>query len=168
MSYQERIKKLQQYLIEAGLAAFFISTRLNRQYVSGFTGSQGAVLVTKKGAELFVDDRYTIRARRESSLPIKPFSPITPLKRSGRIGIEDNISVREFNRLKQDYKKAKCVTTSNIIENLRSVKSAEEIRYIKKAQGIIDKIFAAVRKMPVASMTEIEVAQKMERLAIKL
>ena len=59
------------------------------------------------------------------------------------------------------------MTTSNVIEDLRAVKSAAEIKYIKKAQSIIDKIFAGVRKMRLAGQSEIELSQKMERLAIK-
>ena len=165
---KQPIKKLQSYLKEHALDAFLILTKLNRQYVSGFTGSMGAVVVTKKSAELFVDARYTIRATRESPLPVKPFNPITPLKRPGKIGIEDKITVREFQKLKKDYTRVKFIVTNNVIENLRAVKSGQETKFIKTAQKINDKIFAAIKKWPLMKMTEIEVSQKMERLAIKL
>ena len=92
MDYSHRIKLLQNYLEQSGLDAFLVLTRLNRQYVSGFTGSAGAVLITspnpssrggEKGevASLFVDSRYTIRAKRESPLPVRQLSslPLTSL-----------------------------------------------------------------------------------------
>lgn len=161
-----RIEKLQNYLSENALDAFLVLTKLNRQYVSGFTGSMGAVLISRKNAGLFVDGRYTIRAKRES--PLKTYSLSTlSLRKDSKLGIEDNIVLKEFKRLKQNYKGVQFVTTSNVIEDLRAVKSTKEIKYIKKAQSIIDKIFFAVRKMRLTGMTELELSQKMERLAIK-
>ena len=164
------IKKLQKYLEQNALDAFLVLTKLNRQYVSGFTGSRGAVLVTKNHSELYVDDRYTIRAKRESPLPVRPFSslPLRGRVREGwRIGIEDKISVCEFQKLKQDYKGVKFTTTSNVIENLRAVKSADEFKKIKKAATIIDRIFSAEKIRSIIGKTEIAVAQDLERLAIK-
>ena len=121
-------------------------------------------MITKKEAELYVDDRYTIRAKKESDLRVKQIGELIVC---GRVGIEDKITVRELATLKKNHKKAKWVVTSNVVEDLRAVKSAEEIRHIKKAQNIIDKIFAGVRKMRLVGASEIELSQKMERLAIK-
>jgi len=129
----------------------------------------GAVLVTNNSAQLFVDDRYTIRARRESPLPVHPLQAMgRGWGRGRKIGIEDKITVREFQKLKKDHPRARFVTTSNVIEDLRAVKSAAELRYIKKAQGILDKIFFAIRKMRLVGMTELTLSQKMERLAVRL
>jgi len=175
------IKKIQDYLKEHGLDAFLVLTKLNRQYLSGFTGSVGAVLVTKRGGELFVDNRYTIRAKRESNLKVHNSLQL-PLRLRGRapslrvregrgelrIGIEDKISLQEFKRLKQDYKGVKWVTTSNVIEDLRAIKSVQEIKFIEKAQSINDRIFAAVRKSVRPGQTEMQISQKMEQAAIKL
>ncbi len=174
------IKNIQGYLDEHSLDAFLVLTKLNRQYVSGFTGSMGAVLVTKRGAELYVDDRYTIRAKRQSPLLVKSIKklstspglrpPSPGLGRGwgrGRIGIEDKISLKEFSRLKKDFKSVKWEVTSNVIENLRAVKTPQEIKYIRKAQAILDKIFVTVKKMSLPGMTELALSQKMRDWAVR-
>lgn len=165
---EKSIKKIQNYLKEHDIDAFLVLTKLNRQYVSGFTGSMGAVLVTRRGAELFVDDRYTLRAKRESDLRVYRFEILRQrLRMTGKAGIEDKISVREFRKLKRDHSRVKFVVTHDVVENLRAVKSAAEIKYIKKAQKIIDSLFTVVNRLKVEGMTEIAVSQVMEREAIK-
>ena len=171
----DRVKKIQAYLKEHDIDAFLVLTKLNRQYISGFTGSAGMVLVTKKSAELYVDDRYTIRAKRESPLKVSKLSRFSATLfeigegrvKSG-IGIEDKITVREFRSLKKNHRSVKWVVTPNLVENLRSIKSAREIKYIQKAAKIIDNIFLLVKKMGILGMTEIAIAQAIERLAVKL
>ena len=157
MIYYSRIKNIQGYLSDNALDAFLVLTRINRQYLSGFTGSTGVVFVStpslisplsrgrKRGgrAELYVDDRYIIRAKRESPLGVFPIDKLStylpPLHlplikgekiergqgRRGkvRVGIEDRISLQEFARLKKDYRGAKWTVTHEVVENLRAVKS---------------------------------------------
>src|SRR3954462_8910663 len=56
---------------EANAQAFLISFLPNVRYLSGFTGSNGLVLLTAQGATLFTDSRYTIQARQESDCEVK-------------------------------------------------------------------------------------------------
>lgn len=212
MDHQNRIRKLQQYLKEHSFDAFLILTKVNRQYVSGFTGSAGIVIITPSssppipprrdrgrksggGAQLFVDDRYLIRARRESALPVKSLAelatppgptrvgPSSPRqeRREMKIAIEDRISLREFANLKKDYKGIKWVVTHDVVENLRAVKTAQEIRYISRTQKIVDEIFRHIvgllkKSTPSLSppshggekLTEAAISLEMERLAKKL
>jgi len=124
----------------------------------------GAVLITKKSAELYVDDRYTIRAKCESNLKVYSLSSLS-LK--GKVAVEDHISVREFASLKKNHKRAKWKITSNVVENLRAVKSAGEIREIRKASRIVDLCFSRIHKFVKVGITEMQIAQELERTAIK-
>ena len=65
------LKTLRHYLEEEKLDAFLVLTKINRQYLSGFTGSTGVLAVTKTGDILFVDDRYILRAKKETRLPVR-------------------------------------------------------------------------------------------------
>lgn len=159
------IEQIRQILIKEKVEAFLVLTKLNRQYVSGFTGSAGVVLITKRGGELYVDDRYLIRARRESHLKVKRLESLKATK--GRIGIEDRITLRELKWLKKTIK-ARLVPTRDVIENLRAVKSRQEITYITKAQGIVDKLFSHIKKSVRIGMTEAAISLEMERYAKKL
>jgi Xaa-Pro aminopeptidase len=189
---KEGIDRIQDYLSDNALDAFLVLTKINRQYLSGFTGSAGALLITKRDTKLFVDDRYLIRARKEADLKILPLdnlstspalwasSPRQPRRyrrgqgrRGLKIGIEDRVTLRELEWLKKTLK-ARFVTTKDIIENLRAVKTLQEIKYITKAQKIIDYIFNYVMNYVTKSMrkkkglTESAVALEMERCAKKL
>lgn len=177
-SFGKRIKLLQFGLDGRRLDGFLVLTKLNRQYVSGFTGSAGVVLVGKSGASLYVDDRYLIRAKRESGLRVLPLSTLatSPALRASsprqgrkimKIAIEDRITLRELKWLRK-LAKAQFVPTRDVIENLRAVKTDAEINSIKKAQRIVDEIFRQIKKFVKVGQTEAAVALEMERLAKKL
>ena len=61
-----RLEKLQNKLPQAGLDGLLIGNRENRLYMSGFTGSEGKLLVTREGAFLCVDFRYVEQAREQA------------------------------------------------------------------------------------------------------
>lgn len=196
---KEGIERIKNFLRENHLEAFLVLTKINRQYLSGFTGSAGVLLITLTPAlsrsgrggvkgELFVDDRYWIRARRESWLPVHPLTRLSATLsqrergKGVRIGIEDRITLREAARLEKDYPKAQWVATQDIVEDLRAVKSREELKNIEKGSRIIDATFGHVVKIlknhphlnPLPSrerkksITEIEIAQEIEKHGKKL
>ena len=74
----EKIKLIQNYLIQNKLDGF-IQPRADSylgeyvpkydarlEWISGFTGSAGTILILRKQAILFVDSRYTIQAKNET------------------------------------------------------------------------------------------------------
>jgi len=167
-------------------------TKINRQYLSGFTGSHGVLLIrnnaprpplkVRGGGELFVDDRYTIRAKRESHLPV---SPLTRLKavlshegRGKKIGVEDTITLRELGWLKKlgrgpASRRSRGASrggfrgTKNVVENIRAIKSPEEVVHIRKGQEIVDRIFRHLRAFIKPGKTEAQVALEIESMAKK-
>lgn len=160
------IGRIKNYLAEEKLGAFLILTKLNRQYVSGFTGSAGVVLVSAHAARLFVDERYLIRARRESGLVVKNLNQLAPaLSGFRKIGVEDQITLRELRWLRKIGRGFH--PTHDVVETLRAVKSAAEIASIRKGQGVIDRIFRRLKKFVKPGLAETAVALEIERLAKK-
>ncbi|SHE39702.1 aminopeptidase P family protein [Clostridium fallax] len=78
MNINERISKLRDLMKEKGLDAFIIPSSDNhlseyvgnyfkcREWISGFTGSAGTVVITDKEAHLWVDGRYHIQADKQT------------------------------------------------------------------------------------------------------
>ncbi|MEG2984816.1 MAG: aminopeptidase P family protein [Peptostreptococcaceae bacterium] len=77
MMIQERLSKLRKYMSEKNIDAYIIPSSDNhqseyvgdyfksREYISGFTGSAGTVVITMEEAGLWTDGRYFIQAENE-------------------------------------------------------------------------------------------------------
>ncbi|MDP4001111.1 MAG: aminopeptidase P family protein [bacterium] len=160
-----KTKKFQEYLTNQKLDAFLVMTRINRQYLSGFTGSAGYLFITPKFARLYVDSRYLLRAKKETEFAVFHLDKLLPqINKLKKIGIEDRISLAEFKSLKK-FKGVTWVATTDVVEKLRAEKTASEIKLLDKGSFIIDTTFRSIQKLlkKKKSITEIEIAQLIER-----
>jgi len=71
LAVTQRLQKLRQKLVEHELDAILISQPENLRYLSGFTGSAGALLISPDSAMLATDFRYLEQARAVSKGAIK-------------------------------------------------------------------------------------------------
>ncbi|HST66586.1 MAG TPA: aminopeptidase P family N-terminal domain-containing protein, partial [Mycobacteriales bacterium] len=63
MSGAERRERLKQRARDAGVDAVLVTRLVNVRYLTGFTGSNGALLVPADGPDvLCTDGRYTVQA----------------------------------------------------------------------------------------------------------
>lgn len=141
----EMVNKLRKILKGKKLDCMIITDSLNRRYISGFTGSNGILLITQNKKILVTDFRYKEQAKSEAEkfkvIESKDFNEtierILINEKLKSIGFEaDHITVSNFNRLKAKLKIFKLIPIINIIERLRAIKEEKEIEYIKKSIGI--------------------------------
>lgn len=64
----KRLKNIRNYLEEKGLECFMVSQADNRRYLSGFTGSAGALFVSRQRAILATDFRYVEQSKIQAPL----------------------------------------------------------------------------------------------------
>src|SRR5258707_7323749 len=69
--FEQRRRSVAEGLHERKLDALLVSFSPNLRYLSGFTGSNGALLVMPDQSILFTDPRYQIRAARESTCKVR-------------------------------------------------------------------------------------------------
>ncbi|MFQ5858398.1 MAG: aminopeptidase P family N-terminal domain-containing protein, partial [Anaerolineae bacterium] len=62
----ERLTKLREALAMDGLDAILITQPENRRYLSGFTGSAGALLISQDQAVLATDFRYYEQVEKQA------------------------------------------------------------------------------------------------------
>ena len=62
----DRCKELMERLKGRGMNAALITSRVNRMYYSGFTGSAGALFLSEDRRVLLTDFRYTIQAKEQT------------------------------------------------------------------------------------------------------
>src|SRR3989339_931241 len=61
----QRIDRLREILTRKKLDSLLITSTINRNYISGFTGSTATILLTQKTALFVTDSRYTVQAKQE-------------------------------------------------------------------------------------------------------
>ena len=132
----ERVAHLAAQLPDRDLDAILISSRENRRYLSGFTGSAGYLLVTPQRQVLFTDSRYIEQAGTQSPHfeVIQAKSGlgwlVDALKETGvrKLGFEsDNMTVASYQRAldaireEEDLAGTSLIATSGIADELRAL-----------------------------------------------
>jgi len=173
----KRLRKLQTSIAEKQLDAILISQPENLRYLSGFTGSSGWLLISEKKTILATDFRYVEQAKEES-----PDFEIIQAKRElsdwlpdlvsdlrwHKLGFEANcISYNTHHKLSEALKTTQIdlalVPTTDIVEQLRSIKEPEELEFITKAAALIDIAWEQAKAIVHPGTTEKEVAWEIEK-----
>jgi Xaa-Pro aminopeptidase len=159
-----RTKALQAKMDEQGLDLVLILQNVDLFYFTG-TVQRGYLCIPARGEPLFFVQKYYERAIAESPVQCVKVKGITTLpgllREYGiggkRIGLElDVIPVSSFYRIQDMLAGWEIVDVSEEIKELRGIKSAFELRQIRQAGAIIDKVFAAARQHVREGMTELE------------
>jgi Xaa-Pro aminopeptidase len=174
----DRLERLRQQIQKRGWDAAWVTKASNRQYLSGFTGSAGWVMVPTKGKPVLVTDgRYTEQAQLETQnfkIIISTKDPLVVLadwlkahKVKNLAFEDDDVSVAAWKKLKSLTRQLKGAGLHSLIEQIRVVKDPEEVKKIQKAIKISEKAFEQVVKSIRPGMTERAVAFEMEKHLFK-
>jgi Xaa-Pro aminopeptidase len=174
----KRLQKLRTSIAEKGLDALLISQPENLRYLSGFTGSSGWLLISGHSAILATDFRYVEQAKGESpdfeisqtKQELRDWLPgLVSDLRWHKLGFEANfISYNSYYKLSEAIKtkqvNLELVPTTDIVEQLRSIKEPEELGFIKKAVELTDAAFEQARTIIRPGMMEKEAAWEIEKI----
>ncbi|MFT3900011.1 MAG: aminopeptidase P family protein [Gordonia sp. (in: high G+C Gram-positive bacteria)] len=158
-----------------GVDALLVTDLVNVRYLSGFTGSNGALLVwadAARGDRISTDGRYTVQVGEQAGdLPLVLARDVAggllaaATEAGGkRIGFEaDAMSVGEFDRLAA-VGGTELVRTSGMVEALREVKDHGEVDAIASACAVADRGLATILADGVIApgRTERDVARTLE------
>jgi len=171
------LQKLRTVAAEKRLDALVLSQPENLRYLSGFTGSSGWLLISEKDAILATDFRYVEQAKEES-----PDFEIIRTKQDlhnwlpslvsdlgwHKLGFEANfISYDSYQKLSEAIKtrqvNLELVPTTDIVEQLRSIKEPEELELIMKAIELAEAAFEQATAIIRPGIKEKEAAWEIER-----
>lgn len=171
-----RISKLNSVLKEKHLEAVVILSDYNRRYLSGFTGTSGALIITETKKLLITDFRYIEQATSQSAdfTIIKQQSTlIEEVKKQleqlnvQNVGFEgDLVSYDTYLQLSKSY--ISLISISGLVEKIREVKDEQEIAIIKKAAEIVDETYEHILQIAHAGMTEQQLKAKLESKMLEL
>lgn len=164
------VKNIRKMLQEKELEAILIFNPENRQYVSGFTGSAGYVLISEKEQVFMTDFRYIEQAKNETDgfkiIEIGKDNPVTDIVKSydfKTLGIEDDfVTYEQFLNFDEKWENIKLVPLKRALTELRSIKNTEEISKIQRAAEITDKAYEHIIKKIQPGISELDIALDLE------
>lgn len=168
-------KRLQKFLAkfdELNIDAALVYKDENRNYLSGFTGDDSFLFITKEKSYFITDSRYTEQAQNEvvgfEVLEYKPpihdfIKSIVEKHNVKRLGVEeDRMSLSDYITYKEKLEGVEIVKLEQTIEKIRMIKDDEEIKLIETAASIADKAFEHILKFIKPGISEREVALEIE------
>ncbi|MFD1826836.1 MULTISPECIES: M24 family metallopeptidase [Mumia] len=165
-----RRERLAAILRERGLAAAVVTDLVNVRYLTGFTGSNGAVRVGEDGSAVFVTDgRYGDQAAEEApDVEVVVDRDLLGALASGtggaqRIGVETHaLTVDDYDRAREAFDGVELVSLGAAVEQLRVVKDDGELDALRRACDISVQALAEVLAGPLLGRTEREIARDLE------
>jgi len=168
------LEVFQQNLSQDECAVIF--SDLSKRYLSGFSSSAGALWVGKDFSKLYLDSRYYEMACLQKEKGLLPRSlQILPGKFSDdfrlaekagvlkRVLFEDlTLTVSELSSLERSYPDATFVPMGRRIEQMRLLKTKEEIGRIRASQQLAEEALRFVLPKIEAGRTESFVAAELE------
>lgn len=163
--HRERLRRLQQALVDDNLDAAVIASPVQRLYLTGFPSTNGLLLVPADGAPIFFTDfRYLEAADRAlpfvttRQLPRRIERAVVPPRgrRWSRIGYEAGwVPATRFESWRRSLPRSwKWRGLDAALTRLRAVKSPAEIRAIRASVAANDAAFARLRAAAKPGMTE--------------
>ncbi len=160
----------------AGADSLVVTHLPDVRWLSGFTGSSGAVAVGRGGAALFTDGRYTTQARAEAiglKAVIGKGSPggqaaawlaERKAKRCAFDAMNTTVAGLEAMRkaLPAGVRRSFFLATSGLVARLREVKDADEIVKMRRAAALGCRLFEGVLTGMTPGAKEAEIALVME------
>jgi Xaa-Pro aminopeptidase len=151
--------------------AFLVTALPNVRYLSGFTGSNGALLVSEDRSILFTDPRYDLQASAESDCDVKiakgplltTVAAWVKRLRLKALGFErTRIRFDEHEQLKTLLARTRLKPLAGAIEQLRMMKSASEIATIQASVELNSAALDQALRHLRGSMTEVDLAAEIE------
>ncbi len=166
--YAKRVTRLRTLLEEQRLDALIVTSLIHLQYLTGFTGTHGLAVVTRREVYFITDSRYRAQAARQvrAAQRLLTQHPLLVamadhhcLSRCKRTGFESHdMTYQQYRTLRKTFPGKVFVPTSGIVENLLLVKESSELASMRSAMRITDLVFAEVLPLLRPGMRENEVA----------
>ena len=155
----ETVTRLQAKLRERGLDAALIAapeqlSSVNARYLSGFSGSSCYLVIATSTQYLVTDFRYTEQAKKEApdfeivrhgNPYVQALRDLQESQGFTRIGFEaDKIPVAMFREWQDHMPAAEFEPLKGLVEELRILKTPEEIQAIRRAAEVADRALLSV------------------------
>ncbi len=165
-----RIQALQKQLKAKKLSALLVTNPFNIRYLCGFVGTNGSLLVTPTKHTLITDARYFVTAKKAK---VPYYDQAKGLKglmgKLKTVGFEEaDMTVARLRAYKKALPGSKWQATAGVVEGLRLIKDASEIRLIKKAAKIACESLGQLEKKLKPGLSEDDIEWELLKIARSL
>ena len=156
------------------IEAFLVSSAANVSYLSGFSGDDSTLLLTRSRAIVLSDGRYTTQLQQEcpglehhirqvGQLMVDAIAEVVDKIGVRRLGFEASaMSVADFEALQEKLPGVEWVGLKDRVEVLRAIKDKDEVAAIREAIGFAERAFAMLRAGLRGTESEKDVADALE------
>ena len=173
-----KLTRLREQMQARGMDAFICLDELNQKYLSGFAFTDGYLAVTAEEAYLVTDFRYTEDAEVKADPSFRVIAPDNRTEWLSKlfaaadvrtVGMEGkSVPYAVYLGYEERHEGITFVDVGDMVEQLRQVKTEEELALMQRAQDITDRAFSHILKVLTPEMTELEVAAELEYAMRKL
>ncbi|GAC1472998.1 MAG: Xaa-Pro peptidase family protein [Isosphaeraceae bacterium] len=154
--------------------ALLVSSQTNVRYLTGFSGEDAVLLLTRDRAVLVSDGRFTtqleqecpgleVEIRRVGQRQVQVVSALAGKLGVSRLAFESPaLSVADFESLQEERPSLELVGVRGRVEALREIKDKEEIEAIREAVGFAERAFTMLRNGLRVGESEKDVADTLE------
>ena len=181
MDHLRRIALLRRRLTRTGLSALVVTHLPDVRYLTGFTGSNAALAVTRRAVRLFTDGRYATQAAEEvtsapveivaSSAAVSAVQWLAAQPGDAKAGFDPaRTTVAELarwraglpSRLRRGYF---VPLETPLVEGLRTLKDTDELAQMAEAALVGCELFDRILRVIRPGLREIELAAELEHQA---
>lgn len=172
-----RIKNIQKTYLRNELTSLFITRQTSIRYLTGFSGSYAALLITPGEAYFFTDFRYIECSREEvqgaiirrvdgnfidnlKKLPCKLLGKTMAFE-------ADHLTVDAHRKLKEVFPHIELVGLNDVVSRFSQVKEVTEIRLIEKSVHLTDSVFEEIIPLIRPGVTERDISAEIDYLIKK-
>ena len=175
MPVVQRREKLRRLVHRTGADAILVTNFVNVTYLTGFTGDDSYLLVTRDKEILLTDGRYTVQLSEECpNLDLEIRSPgvsitktierVTKKAKIGCLAVEANsMTMGLAQRIEEQLPRVTLLPTDGLVEQLRVIKDRGEVEATRWAIKVAERAFSVVRAGLRTDQTEREVANLLEQ-----
>ena len=148
--FEARLTAAIKVMEAQGADALLVIGLVNIRYLSGFTGSEGALFLTRDDRILICDSRYTLQASGEAVCcavaeyprKLEGISALAGERVCRRIAFDaEKTSVANLKALSDAMPDVEFIPLADQLDQLRAIKSPDEVRAIEFSAGIASSAF---------------------------
>jgi Xaa-Pro aminopeptidase len=178
--HADRRRRLRELIAQRDLDAALITNINNLRYLTGFSGSSGAVFVPADGDPVFVTDgRYIEQGETETGLeprlvkgPLAPKLPAVAVDAGWHtLAVETHhLTVDQHAALTgaDDSDTLEFSGLERAVEQLRTVKDAVEVAALREACEVSTRALERLIAGPIVDRTELDLARELDNLLLDL